>query len=85
LDGFIQDFFKAIALAILKTPARKPKPPKEAKKTATRHSGRLTEKVMKKPSKTAKELVQEALCKKLDGAGEQSDKIKIARATVQTL
>jgi hypothetical protein len=67
LQLFIQQAFKLAPAPLLKTPAKKAKVAKNAEVPTIRHSGRLAQKAQTKGRKTAEELSQDIICKKLEG------------------
>jgi hypothetical protein len=65
LAAFIQGIAKPVAAAILKTPAKKSKAPRPSEAPTIRCSGRLAVKALKKGNRSAEEMAQEVLCKKI--------------------
>jgi hypothetical protein len=79
LAAFIQGIAKPVAAAILKTPAKNSKAPRPSKAPTARRSGRLAAKALKKGNRSAEEMAQEVLCKKLGAGLVQTDKGEHAR------
>jgi hypothetical protein len=68
LQSLIQEVSRLVEAPILKTPVNKSAALKAAKAPMMRRSGRLVEKAQLRGKKTAEELAQDILCKKLEGS-----------------
>jgi hypothetical protein len=68
LQSLIQEVSRLVEAPILKTPVKKSAALKAAKAPMMRRSGRLLEKAQLRGKKTAEELAQDILCKKLEGS-----------------